>query len=54
MKRRKPPAPARTRRNPHARALGSTLFHEKVVAKKPSLPRKAKHKRPPESEENGG
>lgn len=54
MKRRKPLAPAGMRRNPHAKALGSKLFHEKVVAKKPTLPRKAKHRKPPESEENGG
>jgi ribosomal protein L27 len=52
MKRRKPAASSKPPRNPHARALGSKLFRGKVVEPKPPIPRKAKHRKPPETEES--
>jgi hypothetical protein len=45
MKKRKPPKPAKPRRNPYARALGGALFKPKVVKRKDEYQRKPRHRK---------
>lgn len=53
MKTPKIPPQKEMRRNPHARALGSALYRQKVEKGKDEYRRKPKHKKPT-GEENGG
>lgn len=52
MKTPKVPRQKKIRRNPHARALGSALYRQKVEKGKDEYRRKRKHPKPTD-EENG-
>jgi hypothetical protein len=50
----KRPLGRRLRRNPMARALAGGKYGSKVVPRKDRYKRRPKHKKPPESEGDGG
>jgi stalled ribosome alternative rescue factor ArfA len=51
MKKPKLPKPKKIRRNPHARALASGLFQNRVVKGPGVYRRRTKHQKPPSPDE---
>jgi hypothetical protein len=49
MKTPKRPGGRRTKRNPHARALGGGLFRSRIVKRRDEYRRRPKHKKPSEN-----
>lgn len=54
MKKPRMPQPKRIRRNPHARALGSSLYQPRVEKGRDEYRRRPKHPKPPKEEDGNG